>query len=91
MDIIFHGKHQAKEAVESIEDVIRLLHERYHIEQFREMHLSITLVDSGGEDVELIDTNTSEAYRTFEVYRHGQELLRSSGRPTLKLVINNDR
>ena len=66
-----------------------MLTERYHIGQFREMHLSVTLVDDGGQDVELIDSETAQAYRIFEVYRQGQELVRASGRPALKLVINN--
>ena len=89
MEIIFHGRHDSDDAVKSLQDVIRLLNERYHIGQFREMHLSITLVDQGGEDVELIDTETNQAYRIFEVYRKEQELLRGTGRPALKLVINN--
>lgn len=89
MEIIFHGRHDSNDAAESLQGVINMLHERYHIGQFREMHLSLTLVDEGGVDVELIDSETEQAYRTFEVYRQGQELLRSSGRPALKLVINN--
>ena len=39
--------------------------------------------------MELIDTETNQAYRIFEVYRKEQELLRGTGRPALKLVINN--
>ena len=89
MEIIFHGKHDSSDAVESLQGVIRMLNERYHIGQFREMHLSVTLVDDRGDDVELIDSETEQAYRIFEVYRQGQELLRASGRPALKLVINN--
>ncbi len=89
MEIMFHGRHDSADAAESLAGVIRLLHERYHIDQFREMHLSITLVDHGGEDVELIDNETDQAYRIFEVYRRGQELLRGTGRPGLKLVIDN--
>ena len=89
MEIIFHGRHDSSDAADSLQGIIRMLHERYHIGQFREMHLSVTLVDEGGEDVELIDSETEQAYRVFEVYRQGQELLRASGRPVLKLVINN--
>lgn len=89
MEIIFHGRHDSADAAESLQGVIRLLHDRYHIDQFREMHLSITLVDNGGEDVELIDNETEQAYRIFEVYRQGQELLKGTGRPGLKLVIDN--
>lgn len=89
MEIIFHGRHDSSEAAESLQGIIRLLKERYHIGQFREMHLSVTLVDNGGEDVELIDSETEHAYRVFEVYRQGQELLSGTGRPALKLVIDN--
>ena len=91
MEIIFHGRHDGSEAVESLEGVIRLFNERYHIGQFREIHLSVTLVDECGEDVELVDSETAQAYRVFEVYRKGQELLQGTGRPGLKLVIDNTR
>lgn len=92
MEIIFQGKHDSKEAAESLLSIIKLFKERYHIDQFREMHLSVTLVDGQGEDVELVDTETAEAYRVFEVYRKGQELGKDpNGRPLLKLVIDNTR
>ncbi len=91
MEIIFHGRHDTKDAAESLQGVLRMLTERYHIGQFREMHLSVTLVDDRGEDVELIDNETDEAYRVFEVYRRGEEMLRGNGRPGLKLVIDNTR
>lgn len=91
MEIIFKGKHDSEEAVESFEGVLRLFKERYHISQFREMHLSVTLVDEHGEDVELVDSETSQAYRTFEVYREGYEVNRRSGLPVLRLVVDNTR
>ncbi len=89
MEIIFHGRHDSSDAAKSLQGVIRMLNERYHIGQFREMHLSVTLVDDTGEDVELIDSETDQAYRIFEIYRPGQESLKGTGRPALKLVINN--
>lgn len=89
MNIIFHGRHDEHDAVESLEGVFRLFQERYHISQFREMHLSVTLVDEAGEDVELVDSETDEAYRVFEVYRQGEILHQQRGRPGLKLVIDN--
>lgn len=91
MEIIFQGRHDSEEAEKSLLSVIRLFKERYHIGQFREMHLSVTLVDAEGEDVELVDSETSEAYRTFEVYREGQELKNKLSRPGLKLVVDNTR
>ena len=89
MEIIFHGRHDSREAANSLQGIIQLLNDRYHIGQFREMHLSVTLVDNGGDDVELIDSETEQAYRVFEVYRQGQEFLKGTGKPALKLVIDN--
>ena len=89
MEIIFQGKHSGDEAAQSLESVIRLFKERYHISQFREIHLSVTLVDEQGEDVELVDSETLQTYRTFEVYRDGCELTRRRGFPMLKLVVDN--
>lgn len=86
MEIIFHGRHDSSEATESLQNIIHMLKERYHINGFREMHLSITLLDDSGVDVELIDSETEEAYRVFEVYRQGREVPRRTGRPQLKLV-----
>lgn len=89
MEIIFHGRHDSEEATESLLSIIRLFNERYHIGQFREMHLSVTLVDEGGSDVELVDSETDKAYRVFDVYRQGYDLTKEVGRPLLKLVIDN--
>ncbi len=89
MDIIFQGNHNSEEAAESLLDVLRLFKDRYKICQFREMHLTVTLVDEQGDDVELIDSETSQAYRTFEVYRKGYEFEARLGRPQLQLVVDN--
>lgn len=91
MEIIFQGKHSGDEAAESLMNVIRLFKEKYHIQQFREIHLSVTLVDECGDDVELVDTETDKAYRTFEVYREGHQLARRPGLPMMKLVVDNTR
>lgn len=91
MDIIFQGNHNSEEAAESLLTVLRLFKERYHIEQFREMHLTVTLVDEQGDDVELVDSETSQTYRTFEVYRKGYELTGRRGQAMLQLVVDNTR
>ena len=91
MEIIFEGRHDSDEAAESLLSVLRLFKDRYHIGQFREMHLSVTLVDTDGQDVELVDSQTAEAYRVFEVCRDGHALAQTSGKPALKLVIDNTR
>jgi hypothetical protein len=89
VDIIFKGSHHSDEAMKSLIGVIKLFCDRYHIHQFREMHLSVTLVDESGSDVELYDSETNEAYRIFEIYRPTQKTERRRVRPNLKLVIDN--
>lgn len=95
MEIIFDGHHSEEEVCESIASIVKLFRERYQIDQFREMHLSMTLVDDTGEDVELVDSQTNEPYRIFEVYRDREacELKKSASishlRPRLKLVVDN--
>lgn len=95
MEIIFDGKHSDKEALESFVSIIQLLKGRYHIEAFREMHLSVTLVDDAGEDVELVDSQTDEPLRIFEVYRDKSAYALSKEntpirlKPRLKLVVDN--
>jgi len=89
MDIIFDGQHDGEQAGEHLLSVVRLFKDRYKITHFKEMRLSVTLLDDQGQEVELVDSETSEAYRTFEVYQSSCELRmkRSSGR--LKLVVDN--
>lgn len=105
MEIIFQGQSDGDEAIESLQSVIRLFKERYNIGHFREMHLSVTLVDDSGEDVELVDSKTENVYRIFEVYRETPASIhhpikatspRTLGtgqgnevKPYLKLVIDN--
>lgn len=92
MDIFFQGQYSNEEAAESLLNVLRLFKERYQIEQVREMHLTVTLVDNQGDDVELIDSDTAQIYRSFEVYRKGHELTTGRrARPLLQLVIDNTR
>ena len=89
MDIIFNGEHDSNEAAEHLISVIRLFKERYQVGHFREMHLSLTLVDEQGEIVELVDSKTAQVYRTFEIYRSGEELQTYKPSNRLKLVIDN--
>lgn len=93
MEIIFQGKHSEDEAIESLSSVIKLFKDRYHIKQFSEMHLVVTLVDENGEDVELVDGETEQVYRYFEVYREGQSVAprRGNKNAALKLVIDNTK
>lgn len=91
MEIIFQGKHSEDEAIESLSSVIKLFKDRYHIKQFSEMHLVVTLVDENGEDVELVDGETEQVYRYFEVFREGQSVAPRQGQKNaaIKLVIDN--
>ena len=66
MDIILHGNLDNDETAQGLTSVLRMLHERYHINSFREIHLEVTLVDEQGNDVELVDNKTNEVYRIFE-------------------------
>ena len=88
MEIIFHGRHDSNQATENLTNIIEMLKDRYKIGAFREMHLSITLVDATGEDVELFDTDTDEAFRVMEVYQQSKHVPQKKGRPDLRLVVN---
>lgn len=89
MEIIFQGRQDSDEAITNLANIIQLFKDRYHIEHFREMHLSVTLVDDAGEDVELVDSDTDKAYRILEVLPEAPKVVRGKGRPMLKLVIDN--
>lgn len=91
MDIILQGQHSADETVESLQRVLELFKERYQINGYREIHLTVTLVDEMGDEVELIDNESEQAYRVFEVYREGYELAGRRGVPLLQLVVDNSK
>ena len=91
MDIILKGQHNSDEAVASLARVLGLFKERYGISDFNEIHLVVTLLDKQGDVVELVDTETNQAYRVFEVYRNGYELNVRQGAPKLQLVVDNTR
>jgi len=69
MQIIFHGKQNSEETAESVLGILRLFQERYGINQFRQVKLTMDLLDKEGHDVELIDGNTAEVLGVFEVYQ----------------------
>jgi hypothetical protein len=92
MDIILRGQHNVEDTAETLLSILKVFKEKYKIEQFREIYLTLTLVDNDGNDVELVDSQTSQVYRVFEVLRKGQELSPGRGtRPMLQLVIDNTR
>ncbi|MFI4962371.1 MAG: hypothetical protein ACHP6H_00790 [Legionellales bacterium] len=91
MDIILQGQHDGDEALESLKRVFGLFKERYNIQAFCEMRLTVTLIDDQGDIVELVDSESNEAYRTFEVFREGYELTNRKGIPILQLVVDNTK
>lgn len=91
MDIILQGEHSGEEAAQSLARILELFKERYHIGKFREIHLIVTLMDDQGDDVELVDSESNQAYRIFEVYRQGYELENKKRNPGLHLVVDNTR
>lgn len=91
MDIILKGQHDGHETVDSLDKVLQLFKDRYKISGFREIHLTVTLVDDQGDEVELIDSDTNQPYRIFEVQRSGYELAGRRGMPMLALVVDNTK
>ncbi len=91
MDIILQGQHNGAELIDSLERVFKLFEENYNIMAFREIHVTVTLVDEEGELVELVDSETNQAYRIFEVYRNEFELSGKQGVPFLQLVVDNTK
>lgn len=91
MDIILKGQHDAQELVDSITNVLKHFKERYKIDAFCEIHLTVTLVDEQGDIVELMDSESEKSYRFFEVHRSGYELAGKQGLPMLQLVVDNTR
>lgn len=92
MQIMFHGNQSAEEAAESILSILKLFKERYGIQNYREMHLNLTLMDTDGEDVELIDASTSEVLGVFEVYKSGEyRNAQNDDQPNLRLVVDNTK
>lgn len=92
MEIIFDGQQTREEIVEQMAEILNMFDTRYQINNFREMHITLTLVDRSGEDVELVDSNTAEVYRYFEAHSAKEAPLKPrSGKPCLKLVVDNSR
>lgn len=92
MDILIQGTHNTQALVDTLDDVLRMLKSRYHISGFNDIQIHVTLLDSHGDEVELVDTNTHQVYRIFEVSSQGPVL--STGRriyPELRLVVDNTR
>ena len=94
MHIVFQGEQSTEEAAESLLSILKLFKDRYGISQFREMRLNMTLQDETGEDVELVDSTTSEILGVFEVYKPGELPPKKKSKkraPQLRLVVDNSK
>ncbi len=89
MEIIFQGQHDGTEAIATLQSVLQLLTEHYRIGRFREIHLSVTLVDDLGQDVELVDHETNQVYEVIEIFPENAPPTRRVGATQLKLVVDN--
>ncbi len=91
MKVIFKGKQSSDELVESLVNIINLFKERYGIESFSEINLSMTLLDNQADAVELVDNRTSEIFRVFEVHQSSDSFKPIPSEKRLKLVIDNTK
>jgi len=93
MHIVFQGQQTTEEAAESLLSILKLFKDRYGISHFKEMRLNMTLQDDSGEDVELVDSSTSEVLGVFEVYKSGEppEKTKTQMPPHLRLVVDNSK
>lgn len=91
MQVIFKGEQSCEEVLENLLSIVRMFKERYGIEDFRELKLSMTLMDKQGDDVELVDSRTSEVFRVFEVYQTGEGIRPVQSSSKLKLVVDNTK
>lgn len=92
MEIILQGRLNSEDTAKSLISVLRLFQERYHISSFREVHLHVTLVDAQGDDVDLVNNDTNEVYRIFEVRQEAEPLTSKHQRESsIHLVIDNTK
>lgn len=89
MEIIFQGTQTTDEATENLISILNLFKERYGIENFRNIKLALSLMDTQGDSVELIDPVTSEAFATLEVYKSRKLFDNKHGKKHLKLIVDN--
>lgn len=90
MEIILQGSLNADETTASLASVLTMFKDRYHILAFREIHMHVTLVDAHGDDVELVDTQSNQVYRIFEIRQQESELVtEQASRGPLHLVVDN--
>jgi len=70
LDIKFHGMHSTKEAKEAVSKMMDVLKDRYGISDFEDMLLNVTLYNEKGEEVELVNADSDEVLKLFEVHKN---------------------
>jgi hypothetical protein len=91
MQIVFQGQQSIEQATYSLISILKLFKRQYGIVNFRDITLTVELVDTDGENVELIDEQTSEVFSVFEISKPSQILKNVSAVEYLKLVIDNTK
>ncbi len=86
MEILFHGQHTHKDLAAAIEDVLYLLHDRWNVQSFNDLHLSLILTDDAGFEVELMDSNTHQDLRVLNVYPKTHSYVQKRKLPNLRLI-----
>lgn len=69
MKIKFQGTHSGAEVVDSLSAILKLFEEQYGVTDFSEVKLNLSMVNSEGEEVELIDATTAEVFDVLEVHK----------------------
>ena len=85
MHIIFKGQQNIKETADLMKNMLYLLNEQYGVEGFNDAAMDLTLLNEQGEEVELLDTETSEVLTVLEIYPHDSKEL------DLRLVVDNTK
>lgn len=101
MQINFYGQHNCQELADSLLGILMLFKQRYGISNFRDLALSIVLLDQNGNDVELVDGVTAEVLNLFEIYNSSEMVPPLSSKKSkisskvksnhLRLVVDNTK
>ena len=91
MHIIFKGKQSTGELADSMLSILKIFNSRYGIRNFNEINLHVTLLDDKNKIVELIDAETSEPIRIFEVSKVAPSEENDSAPSYLNLIVDNTK
>lgn len=92
MKIIFKGDLANSEAADGFYSIMNLFKDRYGIDFFRGMTVTMTMLDSDGEEVELVDAETCQVFDLFEISKAGHIRQRSSQeKEGIRLVVDNTK